>query len=341
VFENERIDSGSRRLLPLLYKNLHSQGIHDPSIDGFKAEYFRTWSHNQLSFGRIAPLIDAFNQAGIQTLILKGSALVLLFYEDMGVRPMMDIDLLVHPYQVRSSIQLLTGLNWKSRHLSPEALIPFEQAVEFRNARNQNLDLHWRVFWEGRQGVEDDDFWARSVSTEINGVATRSLNSADQLLQVCVHGAKWNDTSPLRWIADAMMIIRSRRHEIDWSRLVQQARKRRLALPMIDTLSYLENLLGASIPSEVLTDLKKMPVSKLERAFYQIRLGPNDTLKTLPVVWHWINSLWFDCVGQLPRRLFQFSRYLQSLWNIKQLWQVPFYLIAKPMKRIYQALERC
>lgn len=340
VFEKGYVDKGSQRLLPLLYRNLQSQGIQEPSVDRFKAEYFRTWSQNQFSFRRAAPLIDAFNQAGIQTMILKGAALALHFYEDIGLRPMMDFDLLVHRNQVKLSMQLLSDLDWKSRYPSPEALVPFEQAGEFRDSGNQNLDLHWRVLWEGRQGLGDDEFWAGNISTEIEGVPTHSLNSADQLLHVCVHGAKWNDTSSLRWIADAMMIIRSQKLKIDWARLVRQAQKRHLTLPMRDTLSYLDNLLGAGIPLEVLNNLKNIPTSKLERTFYQIRLGSNDTLKTLPVLWHWINSLWFDCDGHLPRRLFQFLQYLQSLWKLKRLWHVPFYLVAKPVQRIYHSFER-
>lgn len=340
VFEKGHVDKGSQRLLPLLYRNLQSQGIHQPLIDKFKTEYFHTWSRTQFSFHRAAALIDAFNQAGIRTMLLKGSALVLLFYEDFGLRPMMDIDLLVHRNQVKPSIQLLNDLGWKSKYSSPEALVPFEQAGEFRDAGNQNLDLHWRVLWEGWQGSGDEEFWAGNISTEINGIPTHSLNSADHLLHVCVHGAKWNDTSSLRWVADAMMIIRSQKLKIDWARLVRQAQERQLTLPMRDTLSYLSNLLGAGIPLEVLNNLKNTPTSKLERTFYQIRLGPNDALKTLPVLWHWINSLWFDCDGYLPRRLLQFLQYLQSLWKIKRLWHVPYYLVAKPMKRIYRGSER-
>ncbi len=146
-FETGQVDNGSQRLLPLLYRNLRNQGIPDPLLDKFKAEYFQTWSQNQFSFRRAAALIEAFNRAGIQTMLLKGSALALLYYEDVGLRPMMDIDVLVHRHQVKLAIRLLNDLGWSSKYSSPEALVPFEQAGEFRDARNQNLDLHWRVLW--------------------------------------------------------------------------------------------------------------------------------------------------------------------------------------------------
>jgi hypothetical protein len=338
VFENDELDKGSQNLLPLLYRNLQRQRIRDPLLARFKAEYFRTWSHNQLSFGRVAPLIAAFTESGIRTMILKGAALSVLFYEDQGLRPMADIDLLVPRDQLKQSIELLARLGWKSKYPLPQALVPFEHAGEFRDSGNQNLDLHWHVLWEGRQGLGDDDFWQTSMPIEINGVPTCSLVPADHLLHVCVHGAKWNDTPSLRWVADAMMIIRSANRGLDWNRLVAQAEKRQLTLPIRDTLEYLDTVLGANIPSRVLSDLQSARVSRLEQTFYKIRLGSNDTLRTIPVVWHWMNSLRLDCEGHLPRRLLQFFQYLQSLWDIKRLWQVPFYLVAKPMKRIYKSV---
>lgn len=338
VYENSELDKGSQLLLPLLYRNLQIQGVQDPLIARFKAEYFRAWSHNQLSFGRVAPLIEAFTDAGIRTMLLKGAALTLLYYKDPGLRPMTDIDLLVHRNQLNQSIELLRGLGWRSKYPLPHALVPFEHASEFRDSYNQSLDLHWHVLWEGRQGLGDDDFWKKSIPIAINDVPTNSLASADHLLHVCVHGAKWNDTPTLRWVADALMITRSPDYRVDWNRLVAQAEKRQLTLPMRDTMEYLETLLGADIPAWVLSDLKSSRTSRLEQTFYKIRLGPNDTLRTVTVVWHWMNSLRLDCEGHLFRRLLQFFQYLQSLWDIKRLWQVPFYLIAKSMRRIYKSV---
>ena len=339
VLGKRTLDLGSHRLLPLLYRNLHNHGIDEPLTVSFKQEYFHTWSQNQFTFHRLAALIREFNQAGIETMLLKGAALVILFYQDAGLRPMTDVDLLVRRNQAKRAIQLLTSLGWKSKYSSPEALIPFEQAGEFRHGDNQNLDLHWCLMWEGRQNLDGDEFWIESITTEIDGVPTHALSPAHQLLHVCVHGAKWNDTSSLRWVADAMMIIRSPRLKVDWDRLVRQAQELQLTLPMRDTLSYLSYLLDASIPREVLNSLQNTTTSKTERWFYQIRLGPNDALKTLPVMGHWINSVRKECEGHLPQRLLKFAQYLQTLWSVKHAWQVPFVLVAKPFRRIYETLK--
>ena len=339
IFELGSFDDASRRLLPLLYRNLKDQDIQEPSIARLKEEYLYTWSQNQFCWRGIAGLLNEFNQSGIRTMLLKGSALAILYYEDVGLRPMKDIDLMVGHDQVKRAMELLRRLGWKPRYSSPEALIPFEQATEFIDSVNTNLDLHWRLMWEARQDLNDDDFWQASIPMQFNSIQTRSLDPADLLLLVCVHGAKWNDTSPLRWIPDSMMIIRSQKLRLDWTRVVRQAQKRQLTLAMSETLSYLNKLLDARIPTEVLAELKESKTTRLQRWTYRTRLGTNDSLKMLPVVWHWFNSLRIDCEGNALQRLSQFSQYLQSLWSVNHPWKVPFYLVGKPIKRVCDSIR--
>ena len=339
IFESGSLDEGSRRLLPLLYRNLKNQKITDPLISVLKEEYFHTWSENQFCLRGIASLIAEFDQGGIPNILVKGSALAVLYYEDVGLRPMKDIDLMVSRDQAKRSIQLLISLGWKPAYSSPEALIPFEQATEFTDANNQKVDLHWRLLWEGRPSVDDDDFWQASIAMQLNGIQTKSLSPADQLLHVCVHGAKWNDTAPLRWIPDAMMIIRSAKMKIDWTRLVNQARKRQLTLPMSETLSYLNRLFEAGISTEVLNQLEGAETTRLERWSYRTRLGTNDSLKMSAVLWHWMNSLVVNCEGTASQRLIQFSQYLQTLWSITNGWKIPIYLVVKPIKRVYSTVK--
>ena len=339
IFESGSFDEGSRRLLPLLYRNLQTQKISGPLVSLLKEEYFQTWSENQFCLRGIASLIAEFNQQGIPNVLLKGSALGVLYYEDVGLRPMKDIDLMVSRDQANRAMQLLLSSGWTPIYSSPEALIPFEQATEFTDANNQKLDLHWRLMWEGRPSLDDTDFWQASIPMQLNGVQTRSLCPADQLLHVCVHGAKWNDTSPLRWIPDALMIIRSRKMKIDWTRLVHQAQKRQLTLPMRETLSYLDRLFEAGIPTEVLSQLEGSRTTRLERWSYRTRLGSNDSLKMTTVLWHWMNSLVVNCEGTLPQRLVQLSQYLQSLWSITGSWKIPIYLVMKPIKRLYSTIK--
>ena len=62
----------------------------------------------------------------------------------------------------------------------------------------------------------------------MRGVACRVLCREDALLQACTQGREYSDTHPLRWAADAAELLRSA-ESFDWDRVVEQARRHRLA----------------------------------------------------------------------------------------------------------------
>jgi hypothetical protein len=321
-----RIDRGSARLLPLLYHNLRLHEVTEPFMERLKEEYVRTWCDNEILFHETARLLRSFQLRRIETIVLKGAALAALFYRDTGLRPMTDIDILVRPAEAGAAIRVLSEAGWRSVYQTPEALVPYEQAAEFRDGRGCRCDLHWRIFWDGRQGVGDDEFWDGAVSLEINRVASGALNPTDQLLHVCVHGAVWNEMPTVRWVADAAMILRTARSEINWGRLIEQVEKRRLMLPMADTLEYLQHLLHAPIPPDVLKAIRNIGTSRLERTLYQIRIGPNPALKRLPVLCYWFNAWRLSGDAPFQRKLSEYLRYLKCLWGVKYLRHLPFHL---------------
>jgi hypothetical protein len=108
------------------------------------------------------------------------------------------------------------------------------------------VDLHWHVFEECCRPDDDDDLWAASSVMTFGGAATRVLAPEDQLIQACVHGEKWVKVRGVRWIADAMLLIR--RSRIDWPRLVAHAIRRRFVLRMRAQLEYLRTAFEAPIP---------------------------------------------------------------------------------------------
>ncbi len=332
IVEIDKLDLGSHRLLPQLYRNLDIQGVKDPLMQKFKGVYRHTWYKNRVLIQHVAALLRSLHHHGIEVLILKGLALVTLYYKDYGLRPMKDCDILVHREQVPSAIDVLKKLGWTPKFKSPEALIPFRHASEFKDLAGRQLDLHWNVFWEYCQANADDDFWDGALLTKIDDVPTYALNPTDQLLHVCAHGAVWNVVPPFRWAADAMMIMGSSKTEIDWSRLIRKAEKRSLILPLRDTLNYLQDRLGAPVPPAILERLQALRTSKMERFEYQAKTRPAKGIRGLLV--HWLTYSRMASNSGLGHKLIEFPRYLQYTWDIEQRWQVPFYLILRRIRRV-------
>lgn len=332
----DRLDPGSQRLLPQLFMNLRGGGAEDPMLESLRDLYRKTWVKNRLLFRNLAALLRSFRSASIDTLLLKGAALIPLAYRDYGCRPMTDLDLVVPQSRAAAAIELLQGLGWSASLDFPETLIGIRHAQEFVDARGVRVDLHWNVLQECCGPGESDDFWEEGVAIDVQGVPTRALCPADQLLQVCVHGARSTPVQPVNWIADATVVLSSTGDQLDWRRLLVQTDKRRLTVPMRDALEYLHTKLNATIPREVLETLMAARSSRFERLEFRVKASRRELVGTLPVLWfdYWRVSPH----GSVLRRALGFPGYLRLTFRVRTLAGLPLAMVTLAMRRVKTAI---
>ncbi|HEY7535176.1 MAG TPA: nucleotidyltransferase family protein, partial [Thermodesulfobacteriota bacterium] len=255
IVDLNNIDPGSYRLFPILYFNLRLNGIEDPLMNIFQWVYHNTLCKNRMLFQNISELLNCFYNEGIQIMLLKGTSLILLYYKDYGLRPMIDVDILVHTGETSDTIRLLSKLGWNSTitplkgftnigFLSKLGWTPRERPFEdfskeyfsvrhahdFVNPNKFTLDLHWHLLHGYNDENSDFDFWDGAIKTRIDDFPTFALNPTDQLLHVCAHGVRWDPVTPIRWIADAVTILKKAQHEIDWDRMIALVKSHRLIL---------------------------------------------------------------------------------------------------------------
>ena len=298
----------SRRLLPLLYRNLRSLGVQDPLMSKLKRAYQSTWYRNQIRFRDMGKVLSSFHEVGIQTMVLKGVALALLHYEDPGLRPMGDGDVLVLTEQAPEAVELLASLGWRPRAnesllLTTRDFKVLLHAANFSRPDSAGIDLHWHVLDECGDDQADADFWHHAVPVEVGGVKSSALSPTDQLLHLCVHGVAHNGAP--RWVADAMVLLKKWQAEIDWDRLLSQARRRRLTLVLREALLYLRDRYKAEVPSVFLRSVELEPASAVERLeqVARTRIGESaGPLQRLVLVWAAYLRR-FDSRGETQRRV--------------------------------------
>jgi hypothetical protein len=338
----DRLDPGSYRLLPLLYRNLNSHGAEDPIMMKLKGVYRLTWYKNQMLFHTITSLLRSFQRAGIDTMVLKGAALTLLCYRDYGLRPMNDFDVLVHTRDALSAVRLLRELGWNPLEFDPdEEYISVSYSHGFADKAGREFDLHWHLFSQCRTPDADNDFWKDAALTNFHGEPAYVLSPTDQLLHICVHGARWNETPPFRWVADAIMLLNNVHNNIDWNRLVLQAEKRHLITPLLETLHYLRDTFKAPVSPEMIKNLQAIRVPYPERMEYRIAVSPLTQ-------WTAGLDLWFQHSRlsghtSLPLRIARFPKFLQKIWGVPA-WKLPFYGLSRIIRwhenRPSQALKK-
>jgi len=331
-----RLDRASLRLLPLLDANLRRHNIDDPLGDALALAREQAAARNRTLFQDGRRLLATLADAGIDTLMLKGGALAATVYGDPGLRPMSDLDVLVPTARARAAIDALERHGWAPRIAITPGFIRTQHAADLvAVSGTAKCDLHWHAYWECCRPDADVDLWAASTALDFEGVPTRALAPADQLLHVCVNGSRRARRPNLLWIPDALRLVEA--GGIDWPRLLAQAAARRFALRVRTMLGYLRRAFDARVPDEALDGLGAVRVSGLERLEFRVGNRPQGLLGELPNYWCNYHRL-AGGTGMPP--LLGFPFYLQQTWKVRSLGETARGALTRAGQRLRAALRR-
>jgi hypothetical protein len=208
----------------------------------------------------------------------------------MAARPMSDCDILVPEEHGPRLVRRYLENGWTPDCIPPQApehtyFYRYRHAVDLVHPSQGTIDLHWHVLVDATCPGADRAFWEGSVPVRVRSVETQTLNPADQLLHVCLHGYPYNPMPPIRWIADAVTILRS--GTVDWHRLLRVASDLSLTVPCAETLDFLNTGFDAGVPDDVIEQLATHRVRPAERRFFARMADPGARRwwETLEDVW--------------------------------------------------------
>ena len=332
-----RLESGSRRLLPLLYRNVKASIPAEPRGELRKVHH-DYWADNQKRFRRLQELLAWFEANGIPTLVLKGMALSVLHYRDMALRPTSDLDILVPEDRAPEVVGLLQRDGWTTEDYLPSApkkryFYRHIHAIPLARPDYGSLDLHWHVLTEATFRGADRPFWSDSVPLAVNNIKTRALNPTDQLLHACVHGFAVCDIAPIRWIADAVTVLRT--SQVDWTRLVNLSKQLHVTISLGASLSFLRATFPTPIPAEAVEEIQAVRVDHAERRYFETLVHRNSG-------WREVLAYNFErhrranrdrnCILGIPSLLRQLQLHY-NLPHIKDLGTLAFSRLGKRLRR--------
>ncbi len=331
-------------LAGLIYENLKRQGIAlgQPFGPLFMERHALTWGVNRGMLHTLAGVLRALQEAAIPTLVLKGAALAVTCYRDLGLRPMGDVDVLVPLASAHAARELLKSLGYRPNPRDGEQLTEgFFRSVHshaFGHPKSIEIDLHWHLMPECCRPEDEKAFWDASLPLSIEGVPTHRLCPADQILHLCAHGLRWSQRKTPLWLADIAHVLRTQ--EVRWPRLLEQTRRRRLGMQVRAGLGLLSELLVSPAPKEVLRVLDSDAASVVERLeFAYMQADPFCLpLGYLPV-------LYFDyarrAVGAPAwRSVPGLARYLADFWGLETPQEVFAFLRKTLARRLHEWQEQ-
>jgi hypothetical protein len=281
----DHLDRGSLRLLPMLYPRLLHADDGDPLMTRVRAAHDRAVVRNTALVDMTTGVVGLFRHAGIDSVVLKGMALIARGYASPGSRPMADCDLLVPERDVLAARDVLLGQGWRMEGRLDAEYLSLRHGVTFRAPSGSQLDLHWHVLADCCEKGADAEFWHAAEPAVLNGVPTKTLSAADMVLHACVHGVRWSIIPPARWAADALVVIRAASPAVAWERVVDQTERRVEVLPMRETLRYLTDVLAAPVPEWVHTRLSRATVPRWAHAEYRVKMRRRTRWRQ--VLFHW------------------------------------------------------
>jgi hypothetical protein len=259
-------------------------------------------------------VVTALAGADIPVMMLKGAAMVLAYYPSHALRPMSDLDVAVPIEHAPRATACLRALGWQPTSGESVDRYRWFHALQFVHPDGGELDLHWHVMVETTAGDGDDLLWQACETVMMAGQAVRVLAPTDQLFHAVLHGVRWNEATPIRWIIDAKQILERRASDIDWSRLVAMSLRLGVSHRMVLGLSYLAARHEVIIPPGTLSALHRHARSWRER------LEAAVVLTDLAVHPKHFIQYYFAMLAE-------FSRVADARLNVFAFaWQFPYYL---------------
>ena len=212
-------------------------------------------------------VLGRLTDVGIETLATKGPALSVRCYGDPGLRQYSDLDLVIHESDIRRVTQAMLDLGYAPRvplTAIDAKKIPGEYA--FQKPDTQLLvEFHTeRTFRYHPRPLRIEKVFERRASVTIDGREVPTLSPEDELVLICVHGAKhfWER---LMWIADVAALISSPQ-PLDWDATMTAAREVGGERILRLGLCLAADVLGAKLPPQVAARVQRdRAVSALTR----------------------------------------------------------------------------
>jgi hypothetical protein len=221
------------------------------TLDDLVEAYARVRSLNHEALDRFVEVAAQFRQQGIDFLVLKGADLLSRLYGAGGVRPMTDIDLLVHQSDLIPIDRLLTAygftreIDGNPAYRSPDGYLLLDITVDI-----------WYLDHTALAGI-----WNRAVPRVIKRLPVRCMHTNDLVLYLTAYAVIHRAACTSQFAKDLTLVARL--EQVDWESVAKEAIGRNLKVPVYYgfVLALLMQPNGA-IPDDVLARLRPSTYSE-------------------------------------------------------------------------------
>lgn len=256
------------RVAPILAHRICRDGPLPPDARReLVRERYHTGAHNLLLYRELARVLRV-SPGTSPPILLKGGALASTAYEDISLRPMSDLDLLVPRHDLSSWKNCLIELGYEV--LSPEMAPGLAEAVHYQLAfrggpgRDVVIEIHWNLVagdadW---RAPDIEWFWQQSEPwpgiEELECPAALQLTVPASVLYLSAHAMLQHGGAHARllWLYDIHRLIACSADAIRWSAIVAKARELQWDAAVAAALHRCRELFETAVPESVVLELE-------------------------------------------------------------------------------------
>lgn len=254
-----------------LYKSLLKAGCLETTAPQHRQKlyniYYLTVRQNLKLLHALNSILDDLDTQSIDVTLLQGMALLQEVYEDVGLRPMKDMDLWVLPDNYPQLIDRLARQKFEKDPLYPNTYRKGEVV----------LDIHTHLLWADRIKARDfllsksqDEIFSRSERKDIDGRKILVLSPQDHFLYLGLHALKHN-FERLIWLVDIKSLA-AKWKPPEWDALVNRAEELGHQKTLLYILFMLTCIFDIHLPADISYFLNQWRPGLLEKRMLTRRI---------------------------------------------------------------------
>ena len=227
----------------------------------YRDQYYQSAVDNILLLDELNRILTPLRDAGIAVMLLKGISLVEKIYPDPALRPMTDIDLMVHSDDLSKVTKIFRRLGYTEQKST------YHLVFSRGSPKNLVVEIHWNMINSNLATPISEEEWIWNDAV-FDGIAYR-LRLEKELLYLAGHiSIQHQDPVPrLIWLYDLHLLIEKNMNTLDWDFLLQNTRLlgwgRGLSSTLLKTVEFFPSEINHQIPG-ILPDQVDLEIGSRE-----------------------------------------------------------------------------
>jgi len=272
-----------RGIAPLLYIKLsllaNSHLIPKPITAKLQQSYYITLSRSTILYEHFKLLAGQFLANGIELIALKGIYLSEWLYQDIGLRQMSDIDLLVKPEDGEKALEVLAGMGYQSNgEDESDSDVKYGEVVHYTPLvlNGVAIEVHIKLHQDNEKyRVLVAKLWENATPVTVNNIKVLTLNAYDLLIHTCIHLDKHFQQGHVQFtcFSDVTNLLEQNSDTFDWVELENTCKLYNCDKEVFKYILLVNKYMQATVPAAIISKYTNTLTIKEEELFLKYLSG--------------------------------------------------------------------